>query len=84
MKANQWNQLMQSAGAFAAEGRARLKPEYRDALDKTIRNGGRVDVRIGLGIADLRARLVAIEADGTEWQAGPELVMQMTQTDLEA
>lgn len=84
MRAGQWNQLVTSAGAFAAEARRQLKPEYRDALDRTIRTGGRVDVRIGLGISDLRARLVAIEADGTEWPAGGELVMKMTQTDMEA
>lgn len=84
MRPADWNNLMHSAGAFAAEARRQMKPEYRDALDKTIRDGGRVDVRIGLGISDLRARLVAVEADGTEWQAGPELVMKMTQTDMEA
>lgn len=84
MNSGQWNHLMQSAGAFAAEARRQMKPEYRDALDRTIRTGGRVDVRLGLGLTDLRARLVAIEADGTEWQAGPELVMEITQTDMEA
>ena len=84
MNAKQWNNLMISAGSFVTEARSRIKPEYRDALDACIRKGGHVEVRLSIGLADLRARLVAIESDGSEWQAGGELVMKQTQTEMEA
>jgi len=84
MNSTDWNKLMHGASAFTTECRTRLKPEHQDALDNCLLHGGRVEVRLSLGLSELRARLVAIEANGSEWEASGDLVMQMTQTQMDA